>query len=119
MTEKRQIKDVHALTRLYDLILWIVPVLEKFPKSQKFLMADRIQSMLLDVLELIVQAIYTRNKTQLLYDANLKIETLRHLVRLSKDLKLLSINKYEYISKSLNDVGAEVGGWLKFARTQK
>jgi len=25
------IKNVHALTRIYDLLLWIIPVLEKFP----------------------------------------------------------------------------------------
>lgn len=41
---KRPVKDVNALTNLYDLILWIIPVLEKFPKSQKFLIADRIET---------------------------------------------------------------------------
>lgn len=79
--EKRPVKDVNALNKLYDLILWIIPVLEKFPRNQQYLIGDRIETMLLDVMELIVQAIYTRNKAQLLYSANLKIETLRHLVR--------------------------------------
>ena len=80
--EKHQAKDVNALTKLYDLILWIVPVLEKFPRNQKFLIADRIETMLLDIMELIIQAVYTKDKVRPLSEANLKIETLRHLVRL-------------------------------------
>jgi len=26
------IKNVHALTRIYDLLLWIIPVLDKFSR---------------------------------------------------------------------------------------
>ena len=32
-------------------IVWLVPAVEKFPRSQKFLLGDRIQSTALDVLE--------------------------------------------------------------------
>lgn len=34
-------KEVDAITKLYDFILWIIPKLEKYPRSQKFLLADR------------------------------------------------------------------------------
>ena len=30
-------KEVDAITKLYDFLLWIIPKLEKFPRSQKFL----------------------------------------------------------------------------------
>ncbi len=95
----REIKEVNALTKIYDLLLWIIPQLEKFPKSQRYLLGDRIETMLLDIMELIIHAIYSKNKACFLKDANLKIEKLRYLIRLSKDLKYLSIKKYEYISK--------------------
>ncbi len=45
-------KEVDAITKLYDFLLWIFPKLEKFPRSQKFLIADRIETVLLDVLDL-------------------------------------------------------------------
>ena len=112
-------KEVSALTRTYDLLLWIIPVLGRFPKSQRFLLGERIENLLLDTMELIIKAVYTRNKTALLQDANLKIELSRHLVRLAKDLRYLSIKKYEYISRSLNDIGAEIGGWLKYSRNHR
>lgn len=43
-----RINDVHTLTRVYDLLVWMVPVLEKFPRSQKFLVGDRIETGLIE-----------------------------------------------------------------------
>ena len=106
-------KTVHALTRIYDLLLWIVPVLEKFPRTQRFLLGDRIETHLLQIMELLIKAAYTKNKRDLLISANLKLEILRYLIRLAKDLRYLSIKKYEFISKALNEIGKEIGGWLK------
>lgn len=74
--------EVHALTRLYDLILWIIPVLEKFPRSQKFLLGDRMETQLLDIQDLLIQAAYSAKKIGFLYQANIKLEQLRYLVRL-------------------------------------
>ncbi len=36
-------KEVDAITKLYDFILWMIPKLEKFPRSQKFVLGDRIE----------------------------------------------------------------------------
>lgn len=116
---QKPVKEVNALTRVYDLLLWIIPTLEKFPKSQRFLLGDRIENLLLDIMELIIQAVYTKNKTAFLKEANLKIEKLRYLIRLSKDMKYLTIKKYEFASKSLNDIGSEIGGWLKYTQARE
>ena len=43
-----------ALEAMYRFILWLVPTVEKFPRSQKFLLGDRIQSTALDVLERLI-----------------------------------------------------------------
>ena len=75
---ERPVKDINALTKIYDLLLWMIPTIEKFPKSQRFLLGDRIESILLDILELVIQAVYTKNKTGFLRDANLKLEKLRY-----------------------------------------
>ena len=107
-------KEVDAITKLYDFLLWIIPKLEKFPRSQKFLIADRIETILLDVLELLIEA-YSKRKSGLLRTANLKLEQLRYLVRLSKDLKLLSLKSYEFSARSIDGVGVSVGGWLKYS----
>ena len=76
-------KEVDAITKLYDFLLWIIPKLEKFPRSQKFLIADRIETVLLDILDLLIEASYSKKKSKLLRSANLKLEQLRY-IRLSK-----------------------------------
>ena len=112
----KSLKEVNALTRTYDLLLWMIPQLEKFPKSQRFLLGERIETLLLDIMDLIIHAVYTRDKTSFLKEANLQIEKLRYLIRLVKDLKYLSIKKYEYVSGCLNEIGSEIGGWVRYQR---
>jgi hypothetical protein len=43
-------------------ILWLVPTVEKFPRSQKFLLGDRIRSTALGVLERLIEATYTAGR---------------------------------------------------------
>jgi hypothetical protein len=112
----KTLKDINALTRTYDLLLWIIPQLEKLPKGQKYLLGDRIETALLDIMNLLLQAAYSKDKTMFLKEANLRIEILRYLIRLVKDLKYLSITKYEYVSRCLNEIGMEIGGWIKYQR---
>ena len=47
-----------ALERYYQFMLWLVPTVEKFPRSQKFLLGDRIQDLALTVLEQLIEATY-------------------------------------------------------------
>lgn len=108
-------KEIDAITKLYDYILWLIPKLEKFPRSQKFLMADRIESLMLDILMLLIEAAYSRQKAGVLKTANLKLEQLRYLIRLSKDLKLVSLQNYEFSARAANEIGTSIGGWLKYS----
>jgi hypothetical protein len=41
----------NVLTKRHDLLLYLIPQLGKFPRDQKFLLVDRIQTKLMDVQE--------------------------------------------------------------------
>ena len=43
-----------ALESMCRFLLWLIPAVEKFPRSQKFLLGDRIQNAALDVLERLI-----------------------------------------------------------------
>ena len=45
--------------------------------------------------------------------ANLELEKLRHLLRLSQELTDLSLKSYGYICAQLDQVGKMIGGWQK------
>jgi hypothetical protein len=111
-------KEVNAITKLYDFILWMIPKIDKFPRNQKFLIGDRLETLVLDTLETLIEAAYTKNKGHLLRQANLQLEKMRYLVRLSKDLKLITNKDYEYCARAINDVGISVGAWLKYTNRE-
>ena len=54
-----------ALEGHHRFILWLVPTLEKFPRSQRFLLGDRIQRAALDVLDSLIEATHTRQRRNL------------------------------------------------------
>lgn len=102
-----------AIEAHYQFLLWLLPAVEKFPRSHKFTLGDRIENAALNVLEALVEATYTRQRTQHLQRANLGIEKLRFLIRLAADLKLLDRRRYEYAARTLDDTGRLIGGWMK------
>jgi hypothetical protein len=104
---------MQAVTKMYDVLLWLAPQIAKLPRAHKFTLGDRIINLALDVLMLLVEAQYTRQKVGLLRQANMKLEKLRYLLRLCKDLGLFSIRRYEYISREINETGKFIGGWIK------
>lgn len=74
---------------------------------------DRIQKTALDVLEGLVDATYTRKRQSILKRVNLGLERLRYLMRLSYDLKYIEMRRYEHAIRKLDEIGRQVGGWLK------
>jgi len=69
MADSAARKTGPALEALYRFLLWLVPTVEKFPRSQKFLLGDRIQVTALDVLERLIEATYDRRREGALDEA--------------------------------------------------
>ena len=105
--------NVQAVPKLYDVIIWLMGRVEKFPRSQKFTLGDRTVNLALDTLELLIEATYTRDRLALLRKANVQLEKLRYLIRICHDFKMLSAKQYAYISNEMNEVGKLIGGWIR------
>jgi hypothetical protein len=105
-----------ALEKSCQFLAWLVPTLDKFPRRQKFLLGDRIESMALDVLEGLVEATYTHSRVRMLEAVNLKLDKLRFLFRLSAELQLLDQRRYEHASRGIDEIGRLVGGWIRATR---
>jgi hypothetical protein len=105
-----------ALEAMHRFMLWLIPTVDKFPRSQKFVLGDRIQTIALDVLERLIEATYTRGREALLMQANLGIEKLRYLFRIPSELHYLDLRRYEFAARALDEIGRMVGGWIKAQR---
>jgi len=105
--------------KMYDLILYSVPIINRFPQSQRFIIGQQIQNSMIDVSKLIVHANKSRNKLPILFEIDLEIEKLRLLIRLAKDLKFMSIKKYENHAMMIDEIGKILGGWIKKSQPSK
>jgi len=88
-------KELPAVQKAYDLCKEILPRVSRFPRDHRFTLGDRILDNCLSILELLIQASYSRQKIHLLDEANMRLERLRFLLRLCRDLGPLSNNGYK------------------------
>ena len=102
-----------AIETWHQLMEWMVPLLDHFPRTRRHTLAARLEHLLLEVLELLIEAAYSRQKAPLLQRANRKLELLRHLWRLCFRLHYINSKRYEYGIKLIDEPGRQIGGWLK------
>lgn len=106
-------EDYPAFRKWYTILDWILDKCEKYPKSVRFTFSNRIANTAMDVLESLIEAIYTKKRSHILRGINLYIEKLRVFFRISFERRYISQPQYEYISAELNEFGKMTGGWIK------
>ena len=112
-------KELSIIQKTYDLIKWYVPILDRLPKTHKFTLGERMINRMYDLLECLVVARYSKNKLAHLEPLNTKFDILRYQTRLLLDFQLISGKRYEYVSKLIDDIGKELGSWIKQQRERK
>ena len=118
-TAMKKNAELVVITKTYDLILWSCNHTGRFPRQHRFVLGERLERTLYDLLETLIQAKYTRDRKPLLNNANLKLEILRFQVRLAKDLQCLRANSYAFAAPQIDEIGKLVGGWLKPRATSR
>lgn len=106
-------EELPIIQKTYDLIKWYVPILNRLPKTHKFTLADRMINGLYDLLSGLIIARYAKEKLTKLESLNSGLDILRYQTRLLLDFQLIQVNRYEYAVKLINEIGAELGGWIK------
>ena len=89
-------QELIVITKTYDLILWSCNHTSKFPRNHRFVLGERIERNLYNLLETLIAAKYTKNRQRLLEEANLSLEVLRFQMRLAKDLQCLKVESYAF-----------------------
>jgi 23S rRNA-intervening sequence protein len=110
---KDPIDDLSIIQKTYDLIKWYVPLLDRLPRSHKFILGERMTRRLYDVLEDLVSAKYDREKLAQLKAINRHLTILRYQTRMLLDFELISVKRYQYASQRIDEIGMELGTWIK------
>ena len=96
-----------------DFILWLLQHTEKFPKSERFRLAKRIEDSAFDFYESLIRAVKSQHKRRVLLEADLELDKLRLYVRLAHARQLTSHQQYGHAAAALTEIGKLLGGWIK------
>jgi len=105
--------ELPVIQKTYDLVKWYVPILNHLPRSHRFTLGERIINGLYDLLEGLILARYSHDKLNILEKLNARLDLLRHQTRLLREFSLLETRRYEYVGKLINDIGTDLGGWIR------
>ena len=106
--------------KTYDFLLWLIPLTLKFPKSQRFLLAERLGKMALDFYDLILDAVMEPERQDERLDAADKLLTkIRLYIRLSYDLHCIGQGQFEHAARRVDEIGRLIGGWKRKRAKEK
>jgi 23S rRNA-intervening sequence protein len=107
--------DIPIFKKTYDLYKSFYGYRTDVSKQDRYTIWQRSENCILDVLEAILFAAQSsgREKIPLLEAASVKLNVLRVLIRLTKDVKAIDTKKYLELEGTIDEIGRMLGGWLR------
>lgn len=101
--------------KLYDLVLRIYPIVNRIPKGHRLVLGRQIEEQCIQLLLLVVRANKTRGEERVNLQQQISddLDCLRILIRLTKDLKFMSIKQYAFVAEKSNEIAKMLNGWIK------
>jgi hypothetical protein len=102
-------------TRTYDLLGWLLPKSERFPKVYRSTVTQRLMDATLDFQEALYEAQAFDGKIRLrhLKQADAHLNKVRLYLRLANQWGWLSLGQYEHASRMVAEIGRLLGGWIR------
>ena len=111
--------DYPSFEKWYSILGWILDRVEKKKKNARFSIGARTADTALDILDRLVDCIYTKKRQYILREINMFLEKLRVLLRLAHDRHYISTRQYGFIARELDSFGSMIGGWLRSEARKK
>ena len=110
--------EIPLIQRTYDLYKIFNESSKGFPKSDKYCLGEKIKAMILDILDLLMEAETAKKdwKQPILEKVARKLRLLKLLIRLTNEIKILDDKKYLNLTERELEIGRMLGGWIKSLR---
>ncbi len=107
--------EAPIFTTTHDLLNWLTPHLETWPRPQRFLLAKQVMDSATQFYRLLVRArkVSGAERAQTLLNADVELETLKVLLRLGEERQYMSVRQYAHVSTLVMQIGQQLGGWRK------
>ena len=111
-------RNLEVAVQWEDVVHELFVITGRFPKAVRYVTANRITNLALDIMSLLVEAQYapTQEQPPLLSRASVLITQLRVLLRISARERWLSLGQLDLICTQIDVVGKRIYAWKE---TQK
>jgi len=108
-------EEMVIFTRSVDLLAWLMPKAEVFPRAYRFTVTQRLMDAALDLQEALIDAQSVRGagRAAALRTADARLTRLRLYLRLAHQWRWLNVGQYAHVSAIVAEIGRLLGGWLK------
>lgn len=109
------IREMPIFTRTFDFLAWLLPVTERFPRSQRFTATQRLLNAAFDLREELEIANRRKGKERLahLRAADEALDRVRLYLRLAVKWNWLTGGQYQHVAQMVAEIGRLLGGWVK------
>jgi len=99
--------------KIYDFLLWLYPLINRIPKSHRLVLGKHLEELGLDILLSSIRANKIRDGSRKTIQLQMsdELDELRILIRLTKDLRFMSVVQYQHAAEKMNEIGKILYGW--------
>ena len=101
---------------IYDLNLYFFMLARGFPKDYKYGLAEEIEELLTALMDQVVKANNTEDKTNELKEGLIITERIKFKARLLHDLKVMKLKSYEFFFEQLIEISKQFEKWLQWSK---
>lgn len=115
-------RESPLFVKLFAFVTWVIPLTTKFPRAQRFVVAEALQRVTLATHEAAIRAGHAKEAATIathLDDVALNLALTRFYVRLAHHLTLITVQQYEHASQSLTEVGRLLEAWRRVNATKQ
>lgn len=92
----------------------LIPILQKFPKTQRYTLAENIEKETLACVRLIFEAEYVKDRRMdALKNLRTNLHVITFLLRVSRKSSFITDGVYEKLVRETSEMGKITSGWIK------
>lgn len=107
--------EMIIFTRTFDLLTWLLPATNHFPRAHRHSFTQRLLDAAFDLRERLEEANLRKGQARMerLRQADEALARLRLYVRLAAQWHWLSSGQYQHVAGMLAETGRLLGGWIR------
>ena len=108
-------REMPIFTRTFDLLTWLLPVTNHFPRAHRHTATQRLLDAAFDLRERLEEANLRQGRERLerLVQADEALARLRLYLRLTVRWGWLSSGQYQHVAAMVSEIGRLLGGWQR------